>query len=90
MGTWFTWCHEYSEVEAQSDVEKWEALRLPLDVWGLDMNWRNVTDQQDRYYDHPATQLLPSLAGAKTGWFDCSSIGIPTIHRYRRFSSSST
>ena len=30
-----------------------------------------------------------SLAGAKTGWFDCSSIGIPTIHRYRRFLSSS-
>ena len=58
-------------MEARADVEKWEMLRLPLDVWGLDMNWRNVSEQQDRYYDHPATQLLPSLAGVETGWFDC-------------------
>ena len=25
---------------------RWNSNRLPLDVWGLDMNWRNTTDVQ--------------------------------------------
>jgi hypothetical protein len=40
FGTWFTWWHPYTEVEAKSEVERWETDKLPIDVWALDMNWR--------------------------------------------------
>ena len=43
LGTWFTWCSQYTEESAESDVETWDELGLPLDVWGLDMNWRNTS-----------------------------------------------
>jgi len=38
-GTWFTYWNNYSYTEATADVLRWERDRLPLDVWGLDMNW---------------------------------------------------
>jgi hypothetical protein len=58
-------------------VEKWEAGKFPLDVWGLDMNWRETTvgcktqknqspDCKDHFYDHPATNLFPNY----TSWFE--------------------
>ena len=50
---------------------RWEKDQLPLDVWGLDMNWRNVTRGQDgptgaignpeRSYNHPNTTLFPNF-----------------------------
>ena len=49
FGTWFTWWHSYSEAEAKDDISHWERLGLPIDVWALDMNWRNTSDNQDRY-----------------------------------------
>jgi len=58
-GTWFTWWHSYTEAEAQDDLAHWEAGQLPLDLWGLDMNWRNTSSGQERYYDHPNTALFP-------------------------------
>ena len=59
-------------------VVKWNDLKLPLDVWGLDMNWRNsdnghgsaYTKGQDHFYDYPNTDLLPDLADPGTAWFD--------------------
>ena len=36
-----------------------QAGQLPLDLWGLDMNWRNTSSGQERYYDHPNTALFP-------------------------------
>lgn len=42
-GTWFTYWHQYTEQEAKRDIDRWEAGRLPLDIWALDMNWRNVS-----------------------------------------------
>jgi len=65
FGTWFTWWHSYTEGEAKSEVERWKSDRLPIDVWALDMNWRNTSNHQDWYYDHPATQLFPNF----TEWF---------------------
>ena len=65
-GTWFTWWHQYTEVEAKDDVARWAAGQLPVDVWALDMNWRNTSAGQDRYYDHPATALFPDFGA----WFD--------------------
>lgn len=64
-GTWFTYWHQYSFAEATADINRWEIDRLPLDVWGLDMNWRNTTHDQDRYYNHPNTTLFPNF----TEWF---------------------
>ena len=70
-GTWFTFWHSYSAAEATADVLRWESDRLPLDVWGLDMNWRNVTQGQDgptgatghpeRSYNHPNTTLFSNF-----------------------------
>ena len=37
-------------MEAKEDVARWAAGELPLDVWALDMNWRNTSAGQDRYY----------------------------------------
>ena len=75
FGTWFTFWHSYSYTEAAADVLRWESDHLPLDVWGLDMNWRNVTSGQDgptgatgnpeRHYNHPNTTLFPNF----TEWF---------------------
>ena len=38
-GTWFTYWYQYTEAEAESDVERWDADGLPIDIYGLDMNW---------------------------------------------------
>jgi hypothetical protein len=66
FGTWFTYWHQYTEEEATSDVERWDTDKLPLDVYGLDMNWRNITNGQDHFYDHPNTTLFPNF----TNWFE--------------------
>ena len=58
FGTWFTWWHSYSESEAKDDLSHWESLKLPIDVWALDMNWRNTSHEQDHYYNHPNTALF--------------------------------
>eukprot|EP00656_Telonema_subtile_P045294 TRINITY_DN5154_c0_g2_i1.p1 TRINITY_DN5154_c0_g2~~TRINITY_DN5154_c0_g2_i1.p1 ORF type:complete len:835 (-),score=119.33 TRINITY_DN5154_c0_g2_i1:273-2777(-) len=66
FGTWFTWWHNYSETEAKTDIVNWENRSLPIDVWALDMNWRNITDNQDHFYDHPDTALFPDFGE----WFE--------------------
>ena len=40
-GTWFTYWHQYTEDEAKGEIERWNTDDLPLDIWALDMNWRN-------------------------------------------------
>ena len=65
-GTWFTWWHSYNESEAKDDISRWESGGLPIDVWALDMNWRNTSDHQDWYYNHPASQLFANF----TEWFE--------------------
>lgn len=58
-GTWFTWWNQYTEETAKADIQKWEQLKLPLDIWGLDIDWRGVTYPDHMHephqcdYDHP-------------------------------------
>jgi hypothetical protein len=42
-GTWYTWYIAYTEEEAKEDAGNWTAGKYPLDVWALDMEWRNHT-----------------------------------------------
>ena len=42
FGTWFTYWHQYSEKEARGEVNRWKSDQLPIDVWALDMNWRDT------------------------------------------------
>jgi hypothetical protein len=39
-GTWFTEWHNYSQAVAEAEMQRWRAEKLPLSVWGLDINWR--------------------------------------------------
>ena len=64
-GTWFTWWHSYTEAEARGDIARWANGSLPIDVWALDMNWRNTAYHQDWYYNHPNTNLFEDF----TEWF---------------------
>mmetsp|Transcript_4775 Transcript_4775/g.10527 ORF Transcript_4775/g.10527 Transcript_4775/m.10527 type:complete len:818 (+) Transcript_4775:39-2492(+) len=79
-GSWFTQWHNYTQQEAMAEVNRWRELKLPIDVWGLDMNWRNTSatrnnemsvnigssDGSDRFYDRPNTVLFPNF----TAWFE--------------------
>ena len=75
-GTWFTWWHQYSEAEAKQDVTRWENDKLPIDIWALDMNWRQTPHghngqpvspggfgDEEHHYDYPNTELFPGLCG---------------------------
>ena len=78
FGTWFTWWTTYTETEAKADIARWNEGRLPIDVWGLDMNWRdtqsdsndNFTLSPDDYYIFPNSTAFPDFAGNSTAWFD--------------------
>eukprot|EP00045_Choanoeca_perplexa_P013991 m.161313 g.161313 ORF g.161313 m.161313 type:complete len:861 (-) comp16525_c0_seq1:26-2608(-) len=67
FGTWFTYWHQYTQSEAQGEVERWISDQLPIDVWALDMNWRNTTNNQDHFYNHPAE---PNLFQNFSAWFE--------------------
>ena len=82
FGVWYTRWYPYNESFAKSEISNWTTHNLPLDVWGLDMNWRNTphghasnisTSQaalDERYYNSPNTELFPDLAIPSTAWFD--------------------
>jgi hypothetical protein len=61
FGTWFTWWHFYDEGLAKSEVSRWDTDKVPLDVWGLDMNWRFTEGGQDREYNRPNTSAFINL-----------------------------
>jgi hypothetical protein len=42
FGTWFTYWHQYTQNEAEGEINRWNVDHLPIDVWALDMNWRNT------------------------------------------------
>ena len=74
-GTWYTWWYPYTEEAAKAEIMEWREGQFPLDVWGLDMNWRNVTGSaggkscktqendsplcEDHFYNHSNTRLFP-------------------------------
>ena len=43
FGTWFTWWHPFTMAGGKSNVTFWQDNKLPIDVWALDMNWRNTS-----------------------------------------------
>ena len=63
---------------AKSDIARWNQGHLPLDIWGLDMNWRDTqSDSNDDFalspdflYKYPNTTAFPDFAGNSTAWFD--------------------
>ncbi|CAK0904511.1 unnamed protein product [Prorocentrum cordatum] len=65
FGTWFTWWHFYTEDVAKSEVQRWIDDKVPLDVWGLDMNWRMTEDGADLQYDQPNGSAFSDYEG----WF---------------------
>lgn len=81
FGTWFTWWEQFTMEDGKSNVTEWQNQQLPIDVWALDMNWRNTSQDnlhsgevgsQDHYYDHPNSALFPGdgLYGSSfTEWF---------------------
>ena len=74
-------------MEAKADVARWAAGELPLDVWALDMNWRNTSAGQDRYYDHPATALFPDFEA----WFAfLEAHGLKTYFNDREWAATRT
>ena len=38
----YTWYIRYTEQRAKDEIGNWTAAMLPLDVWALDMNWREI------------------------------------------------
>ena len=32
--------HAYNQSAAEADIARWRADDLPIDIWGLDMDWR--------------------------------------------------
>jgi hypothetical protein len=82
FGTWFTWWHAFTLADCKSNVTRWEDDKLPLDIWALDMNWRNTGEDttpgetgqtQDHFYDHPNSVRFPGdgpYGSSYTQWFD--------------------
>ena len=81
-GIWKTWWHPYTEKEAKDEITMWQAAGLPLDIWGLDLNWRNTTGDAEHFYNHPNHSAFPGLAmnGSDEGeWFQwLKSVGLRT------------
>eukprot|EP00937_MAST-01D_sp_MAST-1D-sp2_P004384 g4384.t1 len=80
-GTWFTWWHQYAEDEAKGEVTRWKDDKLPIDIWALDMNWRQSPHghngdsadgfkDEEHHYDFPNTVLFPDFCGP--GDQDCT------------------
>ena len=86
FGTWFTYWHQYTQTEAENEVQKWNTDQLPIDIWALDMNWRNspfgcdtckpcssscsYIQNSNHYYNNPNIDLFESFTNNGTGWFD--------------------
>ena len=54
FGTWFTFWSQYTEAEAKGEVERWRADDLPIDIWALDMNWRDTPHGHEPSCPDPA------------------------------------
>eukprot|EP00931_Biecheleriopsis_adriatica_P026630 TRINITY_DN16182_c0_g2_i1.p1 TRINITY_DN16182_c0_g2~~TRINITY_DN16182_c0_g2_i1.p1 ORF type:complete len:1134 (+),score=90.23 TRINITY_DN16182_c0_g2_i1:59-3460(+) len=69
-GTWNSWYHPYSFEQVKDHIKKWDQYHLPIDVWGLDRNWRFTGGkgmEEEHHYDMPNKKLFPQ--GFKP-WFD--------------------
>ena len=60
FGTWFSWWHAYTQTEAMEDVSKWASHNISLDIFGLDIDWRD-TSQESEYVVNK--NLFPDMPG---------------------------
>lgn len=69
FGTWYSYYRSPFGTEAQAlaEIDHWRQDRLPIDVWGFDMNWRlmnarGVGGKAGHNYTYPDTKAYPGLA----------------------------
>eukprot|EP00927_Polykrikos_kofoidii_P060823 TRINITY_DN55730_c0_g1_i1.p1 TRINITY_DN55730_c0_g1~~TRINITY_DN55730_c0_g1_i1.p1 ORF type:complete len:809 (+),score=96.46 TRINITY_DN55730_c0_g1_i1:148-2574(+) len=87
FGTWFMWYHNYTSASKEQEVEEFVKRGFPLDVAGLDMDWRehpcgrNRAPHCDQYtHDDEAhyivdKDLLPDLSSL-TRWLHERNISL--------------
>jgi hypothetical protein len=61
FGTWFSWYHPYNQTDALADITHWKRDDLPLDIWGLDMNWRITKGGMEGKEYAVNTALFPNM-----------------------------
>ncbi len=62
FGTWFSWYHAYNQSAAESDIRRWRADDLPIDIWGLDMDWRIWANGMEGKGYFVNTKLFPNIS----------------------------
>jgi len=60
FGTWFTWYHSYTQTEAMEEAQRFAAHNISLDVFGLDVGWRDSRYESDYVIN---TKLFPNMRG---------------------------
>jgi len=63
FGTWFSWWHAYTQTEAMEEIGRWESHNISLDVFGLDVDWRDQTREAEYIVN---TDLFPDMRGLQT------------------------
>jgi alpha-glucosidase (family GH31 glycosyl hydrolase) len=58
FGTWFSWYHSYSESTAMEEVLRFRSHNISLDVFGLDVGWRDASREMEYVID---TKLFPDM-----------------------------
>eukprot|EP01051_Picozoa_sp_SAG22_P027039 SAG22_NODE_8854_length_626_cov_0.897533_1_plen_176_part_10 len=61
FGTWFTRWYHYTEELAKAEIARWAQDELPLDIWALDLDWRNTTGDAEWFYTHPNVSAFPGF-----------------------------
>ena len=64
-GIWFTRWHPYTEILAKNEIARWNKDELPLDIWALDLDWRNTSGNAEWFYTHPNVSAFPGLPTPK-------------------------
>ena len=55
--------HPYNQSGAEADIERWRKDDLPIDIWGLDMDWRIWAHGEEGKGYFINTKLFPDMAG---------------------------
>eukprot|EP00040_Diaphanoeca_grandis_P012991 m.65720 g.65720 ORF g.65720 m.65720 type:complete len:903 (-) comp23596_c0_seq1:497-3205(-) len=63
FGTWFSWYHAYNQSAAEDDIAHWRRDDLPIDIWGLDMDWRIWKGGEEGKGYFINTTLFPNMSG---------------------------
>ncbi len=63
FGTWFSWYHPYNQSAAEADIARWRSDDLPIDIWGLDMDWRIWANGEEGKGYFINKELFPDMSG---------------------------